>query len=58
MGSRTLTLGTVNGGAGTHRVVNGGAGVIKLTSNANATDIISFTYNGSILYWTPGNDYT
>jgi hypothetical protein len=58
VGNRTLTLGTVNGGAGTHKVVNGGAGVIKLTANANATDIISFTYNGSILYWTPGNDYT
>ena len=58
VGGRTLTLGTVNGPAGTHRVVNGGGGVVILTSNANATDILTFTYNGSIMYWTVGNDYT
>ena len=58
VGSRTITLGTVNGLSTTHRVVNGGGGVAILTSNASATDILTFTYNGSIMYWTVGNDYT
>ena len=57
-GSRTLSLGTVNGGAGSHKVVNGGGGELVLTVNPNAIDIISFTYNGTNLYWTVGNDYT
>jgi hypothetical protein len=58
VGSRTLTLGTVNGPTGTHRVANGGGGSIILTSNASAIDILTFTYNGSIMFWTVGNDYT
>jgi hypothetical protein len=57
VGSRTLSFGTVNGGATTHKVVNGGAGVPILTSNANAIDILSFTYNGAFMFWTIGNDY-
>jgi hypothetical protein len=58
VGGRTLTLGTVNGPAGTHRVANGGGGSIILTSNASAIDVLTFTYNGSIMFWTVGNDYT
>ena len=58
VGGRTLTLGTVNGPLGTHRVANGGGGSIILTSNASAIDILTFTYNGSIMFWTVGNDYT
>ncbi len=58
VGSHTLSFGTVNGVGGTHRVVNGGAGAPTLTSNPNAIDILSFTYNGSVMYWTVGNDYT
>lgn len=58
VGGRNLTFGTVNGLAGTHRVVNGGGGAPTLTSTASATDILSFTYNGSTMYWTVGNDYT
>jgi hypothetical protein len=57
-GSRTITFGTVNGAGTTHRVTNGGAGTPTLTSNANATDILTFTYNGSTMFWTVGNDYT
>lgn len=57
VGNRTLSFGTVNGGVTTHKVVNGGAGVPTLTSNANATDILSFTYNGVFMFWTVGNDY-
>jgi len=57
-GGRTITFGTVNGLAATHRVVNGGGGAPTLTSTANAIDILSFTYNGSAMYWTVGNDYT
>jgi predicted outer membrane repeat protein len=58
VGSRTITLGTVNGSAATHKVVNGGGGAPTLTSTAHAVDILSFTYNGSEMYWTVGNDYT
>jgi hypothetical protein len=58
IGSNTITLGTVNGSATTHKVVNGGGGSVILTSNANAIDILTFTYNGSTMYWTVGNDYT
>jgi hypothetical protein len=58
IGGRTLTLGTVNSLSATHRVANGGGSVVILTSTANATDILTFTYNGSIMYWTVGNDYT
>lgn len=57
-GSHRLSFGTVNGAGGTHRVVNGGGGSPTLTSNPNAIDILSFTYNGSVMYWTVGNDYT
>lgn len=58
VGSHTLTFNNINGGAGTHYVVNGGGGTPILTSNPNAIDILSFTYNGSAMYWTVGNDYT
>jgi hypothetical protein len=56
-GSRTLSFGTVNGSGGTHRVVNGGGGVPTLTAMGGHTDILSFTYNGTAMYWTVGNDY-
>jgi hypothetical protein len=58
VGGRTISLGTINGASGTHRVANGGGGSIVLTSNANAIDILTFTYNGSTMFWTVGNDYT
>ncbi len=58
VGSRTITLGTVNGGSTTHKVVNGGSGTPTLTTNTNAIDILTFTYNGSNMFWTVGNDYT
>jgi hypothetical protein len=57
-GGRLISLGTVNGDSGTNRVANGGGGSIVLTSNANAVDILTFTYNGSRTFWTVGNDYT
>jgi hypothetical protein len=58
VGGRTISLGTINGASGTHRVANGGGGTVALTINPNAVDILTFTYNGSIMYWTVGNDYT
>ena len=58
VGSRTLAFGTVNGGAVTHKVVNGGGGSPTLTSTPNAIDLLSFTYNGTTMYWSVGNDYT
>jgi hypothetical protein len=57
-GGRTLLFGLINGSAGTHYVVNGGGGAPTLTATALATDILSFTYNGSAAFWTVGNDYT
>lgn len=60
VGSRTITLGTINGvsGINRHKVSSGGAGTIYLTSTPNALDVVSFVYNGTNLYWTVGNDYT
>jgi hypothetical protein len=58
VGSRVILLGTVNGGAGTHRVANNNLGALLLTSNANAIDIATFTYNGSVMYWTVANDFS
>ena len=58
VGSHTLTLGTVNGGAGTHKVVNGGGGTIVLTGTANSIDLLTFTYNGNIVWWSIGPNYT
>lgn len=60
VGGRTITLGTINGtsGSGRHKVSSGGSGTVYLTSNPNAIDILSFVYDGNILYWTVGNDYT
>ena len=52
-GSHTLSF-----AGGLHKVVNGGGGAPTLTTNGGATDILSFTYNGSTFYWTVGNDYT
>jgi hypothetical protein len=57
-GNRTVTLGTVNGAAATHKVVNGGAGLVSLTTTANAIDILSFTYDGTNMYWNKGLNYT
>lgn len=56
-GNRNLSL---TGTTGTHKIVNGGGGSIKLTSNANAEDIISFVYRSSpspTFYWNIGYDY-
>lgn len=46
VGGHSIAFGTINGVAATHYLVNGG-GVPVLTSNANAIDILSFTYNGT-----------
>lgn len=58
VGGRTINLGTVNGVSISHKVANGAGGSIVLTSNPNAIDLLSFTYNGSNMFWTVGNDYT
>jgi len=57
-GGRDIDFGDINGVVGTHYVVNGGAGAPTLTATSGATDILSFTYNGTAMYWTVGNDYT
>jgi hypothetical protein len=56
VGGRNITFGTVNGAGATHKVSNGGSGSPSLTSSPNTTDIISFTYNGSIVFWNISND--
>jgi hypothetical protein len=53
VGGRNLTF-----GSGNNKVVNGGSGAPTLSIASGATDILSFTYNGSTMYWTVGNDYT
>ena len=58
VGSRTINLGTVNGTSVTHLVSNGAGGIPVLTSNPNAVDVLTFTYDNSFMYWTVGNDYT
>jgi len=52
-GSRTLTLGS----GCTWKIVNGGAGAITLTTTANATDILTFTYDGTSCYGTLGKNF-
>jgi hypothetical protein len=58
VGGRSIMFNTVNGSSITHLLVNGGGGTPSLTSTPNAIDILSFTYNGSKMFWTVGNDYT
>lgn len=50
-GSRTLTL-----PSGT-KVIGGGSGVVTLTTTANAIDILSFRWNGVLLFCTYGKNY-
>lgn len=57
-GSRTITFGNINGGAGTHVSVSGGLGSITLTSTGSAVDILSYYYDGTSVHWSAGYDYT
>jgi len=57
-GGRTISLGTINGSSVTHKVANGGGGSVTLTATPYADDILTFTYNGSKMFWTISNDYT
>ena len=57
-GTRTITFGNVNGGAGTHVAVSGGGGAITLTSTGLAVDILSYYYDGTSVHWSAGYDYT
>lgn len=50
-GNRTLAL-----PSGT-KVINGGSGALSLTTTANATDILSFRWNGTTLFCTYGKNY-
>jgi hypothetical protein len=50
-GSRTLTL-----PAGS-KVINGGGGAVTLTTAANATDVLSYFYDGTNYFWTIGYNY-
>ena len=58
VGSRSIAFGTVNGSAITHKVANGGGGLPTLTATANSIDILTFTFNGTVMYWSVGNSYT
>ena len=51
-GGRTLTI------SPTPKVINSGGGIIVLTSAANSVDILSYTYDGSMLFITYGPNYT
>ncbi len=50
-GSRTLTL------PANSKVINGGAAAVILTTTANATDVLSYFYDGTNYYWTVGYNY-
>lgn len=50
-GSRTITL------PASSKVIGGGSGAITLTTTANAIDILSWTYDGTNIYWTYGKNY-
>lgn len=50
-GSRTLTL------PATSKVISGGAGAVTLTTTASAVDILSWSYDGSNIYWTIGKNF-
>lgn len=52
VGSRTLTL------PATSRVVNDGNGILPLTTAANAIDIATVYYDGTIYWWTYGPDFS
>jgi len=52
-GSRTLTLGT----GCTWKVISGGAGALSLTATANATDVLTFYYDGTNCYANLGKNY-
>ena len=51
-GSRTLSLPSGS------KVVGGGGGAITLTPTANAVDLLSCYYNGSVYYWSYGLNCT
>lgn len=51
-GNRTLSLPSGS------KVVNGEGGSVTLSSTANATDILSFIYNGTNYFWTYGPNFT
>lgn len=50
-GGRTLTL------PASTKVINGGGGAVTLTTAANAVDVLTFSYVGSILYCNYGKNY-
>jgi hypothetical protein len=50
-GGRTLTLPALT------KVINSGAGVVTLSTAANAIDILSFRWDGTILFCTYGKSY-
>lgn len=50
-GSRTLTL------PATSKVVNNGGAAITLTTTANAIDVLSWTYDGTNIFWTYGKNF-
>lgn len=53
-GSRTLTLPTQY----PNKVGNTGNGILALSTVKNSTDIATFYFNGTTLYWTLTTDFT
>ena len=53
-GTSTLTFAS---GSASNKVINGGGGVALLTQTASAVDILTFFYDGSVFWWTIGNNY-
>lgn len=53
-GTSTLTFAS---GASANKVINGGGGTVLLTQTSSAVDILTFFYDGSVFWWTVGNNY-
>jgi len=52
VGSRSMSL------PANSKVVSGGGGALTFTTNADAEDIISFTFDGVNFYWNVGYNYS
>ena len=57
-GGYGIVLGTVNGQSVTHKVAGNGNGNIMLTSPPGSIDIVSFKFNGSVMFWDVDLNYT
>lgn len=56
-GGRTIALGTVNGGGGTHKISDSQASPLLLSIGAGSIGILKFYYDGVTVYWSTFNNF-